>query len=95
MAKRANTALQVIGIVAINFFVFEFVHCLIDISRGQTQIRSPLKFSLFALFLPSMVAGPISAMSNHPQFMAATSRRILRLTISKPSRRQERRHSAS
>lgn len=46
--------------LAISFFVFEFVHYLVDVSwKNQKPIRSPGNFALFALFWPTMVAGPI------------------------------------
>ncbi len=45
--------------LAISFFSFEFIHYLMEIYRGQEPIRSPLSFSLFAIFWPSIVAGPV------------------------------------
>ena len=45
--------------LGISFFVFEFVHYLIEIRRGHRPIRSPLSFALFTSFWPSLVAGPI------------------------------------
>jgi alginate O-acetyltransferase complex protein AlgI len=45
--------------LAISFFVFEFVHYLMDVRRGSPPIRSPMSFALFGAFWPSLVAGPI------------------------------------
>jgi alginate O-acetyltransferase complex protein AlgI len=45
--------------LAISFFVFEFVHYLVDVIKGQRPIKSASDFSLFTLFWPTMVAGPI------------------------------------
>jgi len=45
--------------LAISFFVFEFVHYLMDLQRGKKPIRSVLDFSLFSIFWPSVVSGPI------------------------------------
>ncbi|MFN8635210.1 MAG: MBOAT family O-acyltransferase [Chloroflexota bacterium] len=45
--------------LAISFFVFEFVHYLFEVRRGGEPIRNPLHFGLFAIFWPSLVAGPI------------------------------------
>lgn len=45
--------------LAMSFFAFEFVHYLFEVRRGGEPIRSPLKFTLFSLFFPSLVAGPI------------------------------------
>jgi alginate O-acetyltransferase complex protein AlgI len=50
--------------LAISFFVFEFVHYLVDVLKGNYSISSPLQFGLFALFFPSLVAGPIKRYEN-------------------------------
>jgi len=45
--------------LGVSFFAFEFVHYLFEVRSGGEPIRSPLKFVLFAIFFPSLVAGPI------------------------------------
>jgi alginate O-acetyltransferase complex protein AlgI len=45
--------------LGVSFFVFEFVHYLFEVRRGGKPIRNPLEFLLFAIFFPSLVAGPI------------------------------------
>ena len=45
--------------LAISFFTFEFVHYLYDVRKGRMRIRSPVDFTLFTIFFPSLVAGPI------------------------------------
>jgi len=45
--------------LGVSFFVFEFVHYLFEVKKGGEPIRHPLKFLLFAIFFPSLVAGPI------------------------------------
>ena len=45
--------------LAISFFTFEFVHYLVDRRRGTFPIRRPTDFALFAIFFPTLVAGPI------------------------------------
>ncbi|HEX3730697.1 MAG TPA: MBOAT family O-acyltransferase [Opitutaceae bacterium] len=45
--------------LGVSFFAFEFVHYLFEVRRGGEPIRHPLKFLLFAIFFPSLVAGPI------------------------------------
>jgi alginate O-acetyltransferase complex protein AlgI len=45
--------------LAISFFTFEFVHYLYDVRKGRMRIGNPLDFALFAIFFPSLVAGPI------------------------------------
>lgn len=58
-AKDAARLLPSVPPLGISFFVFEFVHYLVEIRRGGEPLRKPLDFALFALFFPSMVAGPI------------------------------------
>jgi alginate O-acetyltransferase complex protein AlgI len=45
--------------LAISFFVFEFVHYLFDVRKGQLPIKNPFHFAAFSVFWPSIVAGPI------------------------------------
>lgn len=45
--------------LGISFFVFEFVHYLYDVRKGREPIRNPVDFGIFAIFWPSIVAGPI------------------------------------
>jgi alginate O-acetyltransferase complex protein AlgI len=45
--------------LGVSFFAFEFVHYLFEVRGGGEPIRNPLKFVLFAIFFPSLVAGPI------------------------------------
>lgn len=68
---------QVTGILpnmpplGISFFVFEFVHYLIEVIRKQAPIRSPLQFGIFAIFWPSLVAGPVK---RYQQFSGALAK---------------------
>ena len=45
--------------LGISFFVFEFVHYLVDVRSGTRPISKPSEFMAFALFWPTKVAGPI------------------------------------
>jgi alginate O-acetyltransferase complex protein AlgI len=46
--------------LGISFFTFEFVHYLYEVHvTGRSPIRNPLHFSLFAVFFPTLAAGPI------------------------------------
>jgi alginate O-acetyltransferase complex protein AlgI len=45
--------------LAISFFVFEFVHYLVDVYKGKAQRVTLREFFLFIFFFPSLVAGPI------------------------------------
>lgn len=51
--------LDVILPLGISFFVFEFVHYLVDVYKGNKPVRSFLEFAAFASFFPSQIAGPI------------------------------------
>lgn len=54
-----STYAPTIAPLAISFFVFEFVHYLYDVKKGNQEIRNPLEFFHFAMFFPTLVAGPI------------------------------------
>ena len=45
--------------LGISFFVFEFIHYVVDVSRGHPAERSLVRFALFAAFFPTQIAGPI------------------------------------
>jgi len=57
--KSAGSLLPAAPPLAISFFAFEFIHYLYEVRRGAVPIRNPLRFLLFAIFFPSLVAGPI------------------------------------
>jgi len=59
VASQDIVVLNVILPLGISFFVFEFIHYLVDIYRGHKPIKNLLDFSLFAAFFPSQIAGPI------------------------------------
>jgi alginate O-acetyltransferase complex protein AlgI len=72
LAARLTTATLAVmpGLppLAVSFFTFEFVHYLYEVRRGGEPIRSPVRFVLFAIFFPSLVAGPIK---RYAQFLPA------------------------
>jgi alginate O-acetyltransferase complex protein AlgI len=57
--RQLTAVLPVAPPLAISFFAFEFVHYLIEVGRGREPIRRPHEFALFAIYFPSLVAGPI------------------------------------
>jgi len=61
--------------LAISFFTFEFVHYLTDVYHGSQPIRNPFKFTLFCIFFPSIVSGPIK---RYQRFMPWVERGIAR-----------------
>lgn len=50
---------DIIPPLAISFFVFEYVHYLLDVQGGSKPIRNVVDFALFSVFWPSIVAGPV------------------------------------
>lgn len=64
--------------LAISFFIFEFIHYLFEIYRGNKPIDSFILFALFAAFFPTQIAGPIK---RYPDFAAQMmEEKKLRLT---------------
>jgi alginate O-acetyltransferase complex protein AlgI len=57
--SRFNFINSIICPLGISFFAFEFSHYLVDVYKGGMPIKSPLYFSLFALFYPRLASGPI------------------------------------
>ena len=46
--------------LGISFFTFEFVHYLYEVRvNGRPPIRNPVEFAVFAIFFPTLAAGPI------------------------------------
>jgi alginate O-acetyltransferase complex protein AlgI len=58
--------------LAISFFTFEFVHYVVDSRRGTIAAHGLGDFLAFAMFAPTMVAGPIKRFQQFtPQVMTA------------------------
>ncbi|MBX9568898.1 MAG: hypothetical protein K2X77_08380 [Candidatus Obscuribacterales bacterium] len=51
--------LDVLLPLGISFFVFEFIHYLVDVFKGSKPLSSLMEFLAFAAFFPSQIAGPI------------------------------------
>ena len=64
--------------LALSFFAFEFVHYLVDVAGGSTPIRSPKTFALFAIYFPSLVAGPVK---RYQDFTAALPRALAHVEL--------------
>jgi alginate O-acetyltransferase complex protein AlgI len=59
LTAAKQNVLPAVPPLAISFFVFEFVHYLVDLHRGKQPIRSVTDFTLFSIFWPSVVSGPV------------------------------------
>ncbi|MBX9667122.1 MAG: hypothetical protein K2X93_05860 [Candidatus Obscuribacterales bacterium] len=54
-----NIPWQIVLPLGISFFVFEFIHYIADVYKGDKPITSFWKFALFPSFFPTQIAGPI------------------------------------
>jgi D-alanyl-lipoteichoic acid acyltransferase DltB (MBOAT superfamily) len=57
--------------LGISFFVFEFIHYLVDVYGGHQPVRKFLDFALFASFFPTQLAGPIKRYQDFVQQLAS------------------------
>jgi alginate O-acetyltransferase complex protein AlgI len=64
----ARTIVPAVIPLGISFFTFEFVHYLIEVRRGHAPLKRLREFLAFALFWPTLVAGPIK---RYQQFVPA------------------------
>src|SRR5262249_39211335 len=63
--------------LGISFFVFEFVHYLYEVRKGAAPLKNPLQFVLFAIFFPTLVAGPIKRFGQFIPALEEGSRRLV------------------
>lgn len=80
-AYPVSQYVPVVAPLAISFFVFEFVHYLYDVKKGNPAIRNPLDFFHFAMFFPTLVAGPIK---RYEQFLPALKQGLASASIASP-----------
>lgn len=59
IAGTGWTAEKLIIPVGISFFTFTQIAFLVDVYTGHTQEKRPLRYSVFLLFFPHLLAGPI------------------------------------
>jgi alginate O-acetyltransferase complex protein AlgI len=63
--------------LAISFFTFQKIAFLVDAYRGETKEFNFLNFSLFVMFFPQLIAGPlVHHKEMMPQFMQAVINRV-------------------
>lgn len=66
--------LPIILPLGISFFVFEFIHYLADVFKGEKPMKSPVRFALFAAFFPSQIAGPIKRFEDFENQLTRTAK---------------------
>jgi alginate O-acetyltransferase complex protein AlgI len=76
LAARVRNDLPAAAPLGISFFTFEFVHYLYEVRKGGEPIRNPLRFLLFSIFFPSLVAGPIKRYTQFVPSLEEGSRRF-------------------
>lgn len=74
LARLATHAMPGAPPLGVSFFTFEFVHYLVEVRRGGEPIRNPIRFLLFAIFFPSLVAGPIKRYAQFLPSLEAAAR---------------------
>jgi alginate O-acetyltransferase complex protein AlgI len=68
---------QIILPIGISFFTFQKIAYLVDAYRGETKEYDFLDFSLFVMYFPQLIAGPIVHHKEMiPQFAGSTGRRF-------------------
>lgn len=69
-AFGTNVPIQYIILpLGISFYSFQRIAYLVDCARGEIPRSDPLGFSLFAVFFPQLISGPIVRYNEiHPQF---------------------------
>ena len=75
-ATWLNAVLPAAAPLGISFFAFEFVHYLYEVRSGAEPLRKPLRFLLFAIFFPSLVAGPIKRFREFDPALGAGARGV-------------------
>ncbi len=71
--------LNIILPLGISFFVFEFIHYVVDVYHGSKPIKSFWDFALFASFFPTQIAGPIKRYQDFMPQLALTGIKKLKL----------------
>jgi len=69
--------LKIILPLGISFFVFEFIHYVVDVYHGSKPIKSFWDFALFASFFPTQIAGPIKRYQDFiPQLASNVAKKL-------------------
>lgn len=79
---------QILVPLGLSFFIFEFIHYLVDCYHGRIKKPSLTEFLTFSMFFPTLVAGPIKRfqpfikqlrenLQFKPEFLTSGTRRII------------------
>jgi alginate O-acetyltransferase complex protein AlgI len=66
-------ALEIVLPLAISFFTFQQIAYLVDVYRGHAGERSLVRYSLFVVFFPQLIAGPIV---HHAEMLPQFARKV-------------------
>lgn len=70
----AKAPVNIVLPLGISFFVFEFIHYVVEIYRGKEPVRDFMSFALFPAFFPTQIAGPIKRFQDFiPQLKQETT----------------------
>lgn len=71
--ELAKLPIDIILPLGISFFVFEFIHYVVDVYKGTPPVRNFIEFALFPSFFPTQIAGPIKRVQDFvPQLKVPT-----------------------
>lgn len=59
LSAGIGSSYNLIAILGISFFTFEFTHYLVEIYRGADVLKNPLHFFVFVFYFPRLASGPI------------------------------------
>jgi alginate O-acetyltransferase complex protein AlgI len=60
--------------LGISFFVFEFIHYIVDVYKGSEPVKNFWEFALFPSFFPTQIAGPIKRYQDFVPQLKTTGR---------------------
>lgn len=72
-ARQLADTLNLVLPLAISFYTFQIIAFLVDVWRGEIKQISALDFSIFILFFPQLIAGPIM---RHRDFLPQLDRPV-------------------
>ncbi len=74
VAGQHHELLHIILPLGISFFIFQKIAYLVDCHKGLVTDRDPLRFAIFVMFFPQLIAGPIV---HHSEIIPQLQKKIL------------------